>query len=161
MDSPLETILNPRAIAVFGANNTFTTMGTGQMADILHTFPGKVFPIHPKLETVLGLKAYKSLLDIPLEEAIDLAFIVIPAKYVPQVLDECGQRGIKHAVIVTAGFRETGNDDLNDQLISVARTHGIRFIGPNCFGFYNHNISWAQSGAVINTTWIALDLKNG
>jgi len=163
MDSPLETILNPRSIVIFGANNTFTTMGTGQMADILHTFPGKVFPIHPKLETVLGLKAYKSVLDIPADEDIDLAFIVIPAQYVPHVLEECSQRGIKHAVIVTAGFRETGNADLNDQLIAVAREHSIRFVGPNCFGFYNHNISWMppESGAVINTTWIALDLKNG
>jgi acetyltransferase len=162
-NSPLETILNPHGIVIFGANNTFSTMGTGQMADILHGYPGKVFPIHPKLDTVLGLQAYKSVLDIPPEEEIDLAFIVIPAKYVPQALDECGQRGIKHAVIVTAGFRETGNDDLNDQLISVARNYGIRFVGPNCFGFYNHNISWAQSetGAVINTTWIPLEMRNG
>lgn len=163
MDSPLETILNPRGIAIFGANNTFSTMGTGQMADILHGFPGKVFPIHPKLETVLGLKAYKSVLDIPEEEVIDLAFIVIPAKFVPQILDECGQRGIKNAVIVTAGFREMGNDDLNEQMISVARNYGIRFVGPNCFGFYNHNITWvpSETDAVINTTWIALDVRNG
>src|SRR5271157_155481 len=163
MDSPLDTILNPHGIAVFGANNNFMTMGTGQLANILHGFPGKVFPVHPVLETVLGQKAYKSVLDIPPEEMVDLAFIVVSAKNVPAILAECAQRGITHAVIISAGFRETGNTMINEQLLATTREHGIRFVGPNCFGFYNRNVTWADEGseAMINTTLIPTNLQNG
>nr|MDO8084701.1 CoA-binding protein [Candidatus Sigynarchaeum springense] len=166
MPNPLETIVNPRGIAFFGANADVQTMGTTQLVEIIAAgYPGKIFPVHPKLDTVLGLKAYKSVKDIPAGEVIDLAFIVIPAKHVPTVLDECGQRGIKHAVVITAGFRETGNKDVNDALIEVTKRHGIRFIGPNCLGFYNRNISWVDPAErdkkAINTTWIPINPRNG
>ncbi len=166
MPHPLETILNPRGIAVFGANNAVTTMGTTQMLQIIAAgYPGKVIPVHPSLDTVMGMKAYKSVKDVPAGEIIDLAFIVIPAKHVPAVLDECGQRGIKHAVVVSAGFREVENRAANDALIEVTRRHGIRFIGPNCFGFYNRNISWVDPAErdkkAINTTWIPINPRDG
>ncbi|MEX2683126.1 MAG: acetate--CoA ligase family protein [Candidatus Sigynarchaeota archaeon] len=166
MASPLETILNPRGIVFFGANNSVTTMGTTQLVDILAAgYPGRIFPVHPTLDTVMGLKAYKSVKDIPTSETIDLAFIVIPARHIPAVLDECGQRGIKHAVVISAGFREIENKAANDALIEVTRKHGIRFIGPNCIGFYNRNISWVDPAErdkkAINTTWIPINPRNG
>ena len=166
MPSPLETILNPRGIVIFGANNTVTSMGTTQLVEIIAAgYPGELYPVHPNLETVMGLKAYKSVKDIPAGATIDLAFIVIPSKYVPTVLDECGQRGIKHAVVVSAGFREVENKAANDALIEVTRRHGIRFIGPNCFGFFNRNISWVDPAErdkkAINTTWIPINPRNG
>ncbi|MBN2149982.1 MAG: CoA-binding protein [Candidatus Lokiarchaeota archaeon] len=166
MPSPLETILNPRSIAFYGANAAVTTMGTTQLLEIIAAgYPGRIYPIHPSLDSVLGLKAYKSVKDVPAGESIDLAFIVIPAKYVPGVLDECGQRGIKHAVVISAGFREIENQAANDALIEVTRKHGIRFIGPNCIGFYNRNISWVdpaeRASKAINTTWIPINPRNG
>jgi acetyltransferase len=166
MPNPLETILNPHGIAFFGANADVQTMGTTQLVEIIAAgYPGKIFPVHPNLDTVLGLKAYKSVKDVPAGEAIDLAFIVIPAKYVPTVLDECGQRGIKHAVVITAGFREIENKAANDALIEVTKKHGIRFLGPNCLGFYNRNISWVDPAErdtkAINTTWIPINPRNG
>ncbi len=166
MPSPLETILNPRGIVIFGANNTVTSMGTTQLVEIIAAgYPGELYPVHPNLETVMGLKAYKSVKDIPAGATIDLAFIVIPAKYVPTVLDECGQRGIKHAVVITAGFRELENKAGNDALIEVTRKYGIRFLGPNCIGFFNRNISWVdpadRATKAINTTWIPINPRNG
>jgi acyl-CoA synthetase (NDP forming) len=166
MPSPLETILNPRGIAFFGANNSVQTMGTTQLVDIIAAgYPGKIFPVHPNLDTVMGLKAYKNVKDIPAREIIDLAFIVIPAKYIPVVLEECAQRGIVHAVVISAGFREVENKAANDALVAVTKKHGIRFIGPNCIGFYNRNISWvdpAERGTkAINTTWIPINPRNG
>lgn len=166
MANPLETILNPRGIAFFGANNSVQTMGTTQLVDIIAAgYPGKIFPIHPSLDTVMGLKAYKNVSEIPAGEAVDLAFIVIPAKYIPTVLEECARRGIVHAVVISAGFREIENKAANDALIEVTKKHGIRFLGPNCIGFYNRNISWVDPAEraikAINTTWIPINPRNG
>nr|MDO8111537.1 CoA-binding protein [Candidatus Sigynarchaeota archaeon] len=167
MDNPLDLLLNPHGIVFFGANNAVTTMGTTQLLDIICSgFPkDHLFPVHPVLDQVLGLKAYKSVNDISASETIDFAFIVVSAKHVPGILDDCGKRGVKRAVVVSAGFREMGNTDLNDQLLAVTKKHGIRFLGPNCIGFYNRNVSWVKpedrEKCRINTTWIPIFLKNG
>ena len=168
MNHPLDTILNPRSIAFFGANNAATTMGTTQLQNILYAgYPGKVFPIHPRLDAVLGLKAYKKLADVPKNENIDLAILVISAEHLIPVLEECGKRGIKHAVVITAGFREVGNTDLNTKLRNITRKYGIRFLGPNCIGFFNNYLDWVDESQkednhiAINTTWIPIQPKKG
>ena len=106
----LYKILNPDSICVFGANNDpLNSMGSMQMSNIISAFKGKVYPIHPRLEVVQGLKSYKNVLDLP--ETPDLAFIIVPSKVVPQVMEECGQKGIKRLIITTGGFREIGDRD--------------------------------------------------
>ena len=163
---PLETILNPRGIVYFGANNNVLTMGTTQLLNIIGAgFPGEIYPVHPKLETVLGMKAYPSLDVIPASARIDLAFIVIAGKHVPGIIDECGKRGITHAVIISAGFREMDNTGLNRQLLEAAAKHGTKFIGPNCIGFYNRHLIWVDEQEhdtkAINTTWIPINPRSG
>lgn len=138
----LQDFLTPKSIAIYGANNTFgTTMGTMQLMRIISSgYKGKIFPIHLKLEKVLGYKAYKTIAEVP--EIPDLVIIVLPPIIVPQVFKECGEKGVKKIVLISGGFREVTGDRINtltEQIVEIAKHYGIRFIGPNCFGFYN---SW-------------------
>jgi acetyltransferase len=97
----------------------------------------KVYPLSLKYDEVLGLKTYRSVLDI--SEPIDLAVLIIPSKAIPQVMEECGQKGCKNVVIISAGFREHGEEGKKRELhvAEIARKHGIRFIGPNCLGVFS------------------------
>lgn len=138
----LHDFLNPKSIAIFGANNTFgTTMGTMLLIRIINSnFKGKIFPIHLKLDTVLGYKAYKAIAEVP--DVPDLVIIVLPPKVVPQIFKECGEKGIKKIVLISGGFRELVGDRTNtltEEIIEIANYYGIRFTGPNCLGLYN---SW-------------------
>ncbi len=138
-DHFLYKILNPESICIFGANNDLlSTMGSMQMRNIKSGFKGKIYPIHPKLEEVQGYKAYKSVLDLP--EIPDLTFIILPPHIVPIVLEECGKKGIKRAIITSGGFRESRHSDgsdLSKKIDEIAKRYSIRFIGPNCLGVYN------------------------
>jgi acyl-CoA synthetase (NDP forming) len=96
-------------------------------------FKGKIYPINPKSSEILGLRCYPSLLEIPVDE-IDLIVIVVPARFVPVILEEAAQKRVSGAVIISGGFREAGNDDLEASVVETAKKHGIRFIGPNCQG---------------------------
>ena len=137
-ESPLHVIANPKSIAFFGASNNFSAMGTSILRSVLSFgFSGNVYPVHPKQETVLNLPAYPDVAATP--EAADLAFIVLPTRLVTETLDACGKKGIRRAVIVSAGFNEVGGDgpDRQAELMAVARRHNIRFTGPNCIGMVN------------------------
>jgi acetyltransferase len=136
----LHEFLRPKSVAIYGANNTYgTTMGTMQLVNIiLGNYDRPVYPIHLRLDTVLGKKAYKSIADVP--EVPDLVIIVLPPKIVPQIFRECGEKGVKKIVLISGGFREVANENQNtltEEIIEIADRYGIRFIGPNCFGFYN------------------------
>ncbi|MCJ7664150.1 MAG: CoA-binding protein [Desulfobacterales bacterium] len=134
-DSPLYPIANPQSIAIFGASNNVTTMGTGLLGSLLDLgFTGEIYPIHPKEDQVLNLKAYRSVLDLP--TVPDLALIVLPTRIVSETMDACGRKGIKHAIVISGGFKEVGNEGvtLEKELVAVANKHGIRFLGPNCIG---------------------------
>ncbi len=140
--SPLETILAPRSIATVGAGNNLSKMGTMHALSILKDgYKGRVYPIHRKDTTVLGEKAYQSVQDLP--ETPDLAILIVPVGNVTTLLDEFGKRGTRHAIIITAGFKETGDHGktLEQSLIQVAENHHIRFLGPNCIGIINTEIS--------------------
>jgi acetyltransferase len=116
-------------------------MGTIQMLNLVNCgFPGDIMPVHPTEKTVLGKKAYPSIKDLPY--APDLAIFVVPTRLVPEMLEDIGKLGTKHAVIITAGFRETGGKgrDLEKRIIDIARTYGIRFLGPNCLGIVNTHL---------------------
>jgi len=151
--NPLYEILHPKSIAYLGGSNSLTTPGTPQLINILASgFSGKVFPIHLKEKTVLGLKAYRSILELPYP--VDLAVLVIPARAIPTILRECGQKGIKRAIIITAGFSEVGDKPLEQEIQNVANEFSIRFIGPNCLGVNNPHNNF-------NCTWFPYHYKKG
>jgi acetate---CoA ligase (ADP-forming) subunit alpha len=134
-DSPLYPIANPKSIAILGASNNVTTMGTGLLGSLLDLgFAGEIYPIHPKEDRVLNLKAYRSVLDLP--AVPDLALICLPTRLVPETMDACGSKGIKHAIVISGGFKEVGGEGiaLEKELVAVANNYGIRFLGPNCIG---------------------------
>ena len=147
-ESPLYPIANPDSMAFFGASNNPTSMGANLLMSMLAMgYEGKIFPVHPKETTVHGMTAYQSVLDIP--EVPDVAVMVLHTTKVNAMLRECGQKGIKSAIIVSGGFKEVGGDGpaLEKELISIAEEFGIRILGPNGLGVAN---PWHK----VNTTFI-------
>jgi len=137
-ESPLFKIANPKSIALFGASNNITSMGSIMLSSLLSIgYEGTIYPVHLKEETVQDIKAYKSVLDLP--ETPDLSIIVLPTNIVCKTMDQCGRKGIKHAVVVSGGFKEVGTQgkDMETELIQIAKKYGIRFLGPNCLGIAN------------------------
>jgi acyl-CoA synthetase (NDP forming) len=140
-ENPLHLLMNPQSIAVVGANNIPTKMGTIQALSILKDgYKGKFFPLHPKEKIVLGCKAYASPEDLP--EVPDLAMLIVPGKTVLPLIESFGKIGTKRAIIITAGFKETGEagQKMENELNDVARHYGMRFVGPNCMGIINSQI---------------------
>ncbi|MFO7166993.1 MAG: acetate--CoA ligase [Chloroflexota bacterium] len=131
----LEAVFAPSSVAVVGASPDPSRLGHRVLKNILtNGYGGRVFPIHPSAPTVLDLPAYRSVLDVP--EPIDLAVIVIPAAAVLGVVDECGRKGVKGLVVITAGFKEVGGEgrELERQLLELVRRYEMRMVGPNCLG---------------------------
>jgi len=136
--SRLSTILRPKSIAVIGASTSPDKLGHEIMKNILDSgFQGTVYPINPKADAILDIPCHVSVKDIA--EAPDMAIIIIPARFVPQAVEECGQKGVKGAVIITGGFSEAGPDGevLQQQVVDIAQRYGVRIIGPNCQGVNN------------------------
>ena len=153
--NPLHHLMNPSSIATFGASNNFAKMGTMQTLSIIKDgYKGKVFPVHPEEKQVLGIKAYASVAELP--ETPDLAFLVVPASQVIPIMEALGQKGTRSAIIVTAGFGETGRDgqEVQDRLNEICKKYGIRFLGPNCMGIINSEIS-------LNTTLLPYTCAKG
>ncbi|MBN1496861.1 MAG: acetate--CoA ligase family protein [Spirochaetes bacterium] len=141
-ENPLHRLMNPGSIATVGAGNNILKMGTMHALSIINDgYRGKIFPVHPHQNTVLGLDAYRSIADIP--EVPDLAFIVVPSVEVIKIIEEFGKKGTKSAVIITAGFGEMNEDGrlMQDRLNELSGQYGIRFLGPNCMGIINSQIS--------------------
>ncbi len=131
-------ILNPSSIAIVGASNNFMKMGTIQCLNLINSgFPGDVLPVNPQEEIVLGRKAYPAIGELPY--APDLAILVVPSGLIPEMLEDFGSIGTRHAVVITAGFKETGEEgrDLENRVVEIAKRHRIRFLGPNCLGIIN------------------------
>ncbi len=150
----LHKLLNPQSLCIFGANeNLLQNMGCQELLNIIDNgYKGNVYPIHPRLETVLGLQAYKKIADVP--EVPDLAIILLPKHIVPQVLTEIGEKGTKYVILVTAGFRETNNADAEQEVIDITEKYGIRFIGPNCLGIINTHCKVGDEECILNSTWV-------
>lgn len=137
-DSPLYRIANPGSIAFFGASNNISAMGTNLLMSLSSIgFEGAVYPVHPKEEEVQGLRAYRSVLDLP--EVPDLAVVVLPTHIVNRTVEECGRKGIRHVIVVSGGFREVGGEGiaLEKELVEIARQYGLRILGPNGLGVAN------------------------
>jgi len=136
--SPLHRLANPRSLAVFGASNNVMAMGSNLLMSLESIgYPGRIYPVHPREDRIRGRPAFTSVLDLP--ETPDLALIVLPPQVVCQVLDECGQKGIRRAIVVSGGFKEVGGQGvaLEKELQAVAVQYGIRVLGPNCLGVAN------------------------
>jgi acetyl coenzyme A synthetase (ADP forming)-like protein len=139
----LECFFTPKSVAVIGASTNPKKLGHAVLDNLVHggflNKTRRVYPINPKAEEILGLKAYSSVLEVPGE--IDLAVIVIPYPIVPESLRTCGEKGIPAAIVISAGFREAGMEGLTREreLVEIAHQYGIRLIGPNCLGVIDTN----------------------
>lgn len=162
--SPLYGIAYPKSIAFFGASNNISAMGTNQLISIQALgYEGAIYPVHPKEKKVQGLKAYQSVLDLPATP--DLAVMVLPTGIVPQIIEECGKKGIKRAIIVSGGFKEIGGTGvaLEKELRGTAEKYGIRFLGPNCIGVANphHKLNTTFLQHVGNPGFIGMASQSG
>ena len=134
----LDKIMKPKSIAVIGASTKEHTIGSDIMKRLQeYNFNGKIYPVNPKGGIIEGLQAYTSVLEVPGE--VDLAIIVVNAKFVLSTIDQCHEKGIKGLCIITAGFKETGKEgaELEKQLLEKVREYGMRCVGPNCLGVVN------------------------
>ncbi|HWP84358.1 MAG TPA: bifunctional acetate--CoA ligase family protein/GNAT family N-acetyltransferase [Terriglobia bacterium] len=131
----LDVFFRPETVAVIGASETPGSVGRAVLSNLIsHPFGGIVFPVNPKRRSVLGIRAYASVRDVP--EEIDLAVIATPAATVPGIIRECGEKSVRGAIILSAGFRELGAPGraLEEEVLAEARRGGLRIIGPNCLG---------------------------
>ena len=131
----MQRMFHPKAVAVIGASAEDGKIGNSVMKNLINGgYQGHIYPVHPKLDEILGKKAYKSVLDIPGE--VDVAVFAIPAKFCVAALEEVGRKGIPAAVMIPSGFGEVGDIELQDELVAVGRKHNVRIMGPNIYGFY-------------------------
>ncbi len=129
---------HPSSIAVIGASESPDKLGHVVLKNLVEGgFPGALYPINPKADRILGLTCFKNVKDIP--DSVDMAVVIIPARLVPDAIRDCGEKGVKGAVIITGGFSEAGaeGDALQKELTAVGRECGVRIIGPNCQGINN------------------------
>src|SRR5687768_1061426 len=132
---PLDAIFVPRNVAVIGASERAGSVGRTVLWNLIsNPFGGTVFPVNPNRPSVLGIKAYPKIADVPGE--VDLAVIATPAPSVPSIISECVDAGVRAAIILSAGFKEAGpvGADLERQVLEQARRGAMRLIGPNCLG---------------------------
>ncbi|MEM1659097.1 MAG: acetate--CoA ligase family protein [Candidatus Jordarchaeales archaeon] len=131
----LRALFRPSSIAVVGASRSKGKVGYEILRNIVEGgYPGKIFPVNPNADQILGLPCYPSVESIG--EEVELAVVVVPAKLVPEVAEDCGKAGVKCLVVISAGFKETGYEGakLENQLVSIVREYGMRMLGPNVVG---------------------------
>jgi len=136
----IESIMNPRSIAVVGATNRPGSVGLAVFRNILTAgFQGVLYPVNPKAKYVQSVTAYPKLEDIP--DEVDLAVIIVPAKIVCPILEEAGQKKVKGGIVITAGFKEIGGHgiELENSVKEVIAKYDICLIGPNCLGVINNS----------------------
>jgi acetyl coenzyme A synthetase (ADP forming)-like protein len=166
-ESSPEATFNPDSIAVVGASSNPNKVGYAVLRNLLF-FPGRVYPVNPNRKEILGLSVYPSIASIP--DKVDLVVVTVPGEMVPDIIDEAGKKDIKLAVVISAGFRETGEKGkiLEDKIIEIAQKYNLRIVGPNCLGIMlphkkinatfdpisprpGHIAFISQSGAIITT----------
>jgi acetyl-CoA synthetase (ADP-forming) len=153
MDNAVKALFNPESIAVIGASRHPGKIGYTILKNILdYGYKGKVYPINPNADEILGLKAYKSILDVP--DKVDMAIIVVPQQIVLKVAEEAGRKGVKVLVVITSGFSEVGNVEAERKLVEIAHKYNMRVLGPNIFGV-------AYTPAKLNATFGPNELRPG
>ena len=151
----LESLFRPKAVAVIGASSKELSIGNRVIKNLIDFgFKGAIYPINPSADEIRGIKAYKSILDCP--DSVDVVHMVIPAKFVPQAVEDCGKKGVKHIIINSGGFGETGAEGaaIEKDFLERARRYGIRILGPNCQGVINTD---AEIRAYCNFTFTKPD----
>lgn len=150
----MRRLMEPRSVAVIGASNEEGKIGNSVMRNLIDGgFAGEIYPVNPKADDILGRKAYKSVMDVPGEP--DVAIFAIPAKFVATALTEVGRKNIPNAVLIPSGFAETGEHELQQQIVTIAEESGIRLLGPNIYGYYS---TWQDLCATFCTPY---DVKGG
>jgi acyl-CoA synthetase (NDP forming) len=137
-ENTIRAVLEPRSVAVIGASANPRKTGHVLFKNIVvNRFPGKVYPINPNEDEILGIKAYPTILDVP--EDIDLVFFLLPGQFVSTLFEDCKKKGVKAAVIIAAGFAETGEEGrkAQEELEALVKQTGVRCLGPNSIGFIN------------------------
>ena len=146
MASTLDPFFRPESVAVIGASRNPGTIGY-QIVDnlIRHEYQGVVYPVNPKARAIHSIPAYPSIGSIP--GPVDMAVVVVPKEFVLKVVDECGQKGVKGVVVISAGFREVGAEGLGREevLLEIVRRHGMRLVGPNCMGVMNTDATMSMN----------------
>ena len=139
----LDPLFNPKSVAHIGATNNRNKWGFSTITSLVNTFKGPIYPVNIHEESIQGLKVYKKVTDIP--GPVDLAVFTIPSERVAAAMEECVQKGVKSAVIISAGFAEIGPEGqkLQDEVYAIAKRGNIRFIGPNCMGYWSASSSLA------------------
>jgi acetyltransferase len=134
----LESLFRPKKVAVIGASSKELSIGNRVIKNLIDFgFKGEIYPINPKADEIRGIKAFKSITDCP--DNIDVVHMVIPAKFVPQAVEDCGRKGVKNIIINSGGFSETGpeGEAIEKDFLARAAKYGIRILGPNCQGIIN------------------------
>ncbi|MFF2639367.1 acetate--CoA ligase family protein [Streptomyces niveus] len=150
----MRRLMEPRSVAVIGASNEDGKIGNSVMRNLIDGgFAGEIYPVNPKADDILGRKAYKSVMDVPGEP--DVAIFAIPAKFVAGALAEVGRKNIPNAVLIPSGFAETGEHELQQEIVTIAEENGIRLLGPNIYGYYS---TWQDLCATFCTPY---DVKGG
>ena len=133
MDEVITGLLRPKGIAIVGASATPGKIGHTVVKNLIESgYKDGIYPVNPSADEILGLKTYKSVLDIP--DPVDAAVITIPAKFVLDVVPECGEKGIKGLIVITSGFSEVGETELEKKIVDKAKEYGMRVLGPNVVG---------------------------
>ncbi len=149
----LKELFSPESVAIIGASRHPGKIGYTILRNIIeYGYKGKIYPINPKADEILGLKAYPSVLNVP--DKIDMAIVAVPVKIVPKVAEDCGKKGVKVLVVITSGFGEVGNTEAEQKLVKIAREYGMRILGPNIFGL-------AYTPARLNATFGPKDIREG
>ena len=144
----IDLLFNPRSFAVIGASNTRGKLGNDVMRNLIDSgFEGRIYPVNPKAGEILGHKAFRSVTDVPND--VDVAVIVIPARFVLKTVEECGKKGVKALVIITAGFKESGHEgeEAEKKLFELAEKYEMIIQGPNCLGIINTSAPYNASFA--------------
>jgi len=144
----IESFFTPKKVAVIGASRDPHKLGYGVIRNLLkYNFKGEIYPVNKNASEILDIPCYSSVEELP--DGIDLAVVVLPATIVPKIIEQCGAKKIKNAIVVSGGFSETGEEgrELEEKLKEVAENHGIRIIGPNCIGTIDTH-------APVNTTFV-------
>ena len=140
----------PQSIAVLGATDSGGKLGYNVLQNLLsHQYQGKIYPVNPRKETLLGMKAYPSILDV--KDPVDTAIVIVPAEAAPQAIEDCCRKGVKYLVVETAGFAETGDAGrkVQSHIKSLIAKNGCRLLGPNCSGIINTHHNMVQSIGLI------------
>ena len=148
--------LSPKSIAIIGASDKDGSVGRAITNNIMKGYKGTIYPISPTRETVFDKKAYKSVLDVP--GKVDLAVVVTKNTIVPAVLEECGKKKLRGAIVITAGFKEVDEEGakLEQKLKDIAKKYKLQIIGPNCLGVMN-----LEPQTMMNSTFLKITPKSG